>query len=308
MGFDMNNPDAGIRPAFLKEGDTIGILAPARRVSEEEIAPAIELFQTWGLRVKTSPRLYGSCQQFSGSDAQRAEDMQAIIEDPAIRAIICARGGYGVARMVDLVDWSPLLSDPKWIAGFSDITVMHAHLQKNYSLETLHATMPLSFPDNVGTDTFDSLHDALFGHLQAYRVDAHPLNRNGKASGILTGGNLSVLYSILDSPSDVSWQDKILFLEDLDEYLYHIDRMMLNLMRSGRLAGIRALVVGGMTEMRDNAVPFGYTAEEIIREKMENISVPLVFGFPAGHTARNLALYLGRNVNLSVGDQVIMEF
>lgn len=308
MGFDMNKRENRKQAPYLQEGDVIGLVAPARSISQEAIEMAIEIFESWGFQVALGSNLFGSDKQFSGSDAARAHDMQTMIDNPKVRAIVAARGGYGTARMVDLVNWKPLLLDPKWMVGFSDMTVLHAHLQKNLGLETIHASMPLSFPENAGTDSLESLRKALTGELTGYLLDGHPLNKPGAAAGILCGGNLSVLYSILGSSSDLPFDDKILFLEDLDEYLYHIDRMMLNLTRSGRLKGIRGLILGGFSQMRDNEVPFGKSAEEIIMESCNGLDIPMAFNLPFGHIPRNLALYLGRELSIDVGNQVRMKF
>ncbi|HOI00256.1 MAG TPA: LD-carboxypeptidase [Bacteroidales bacterium] len=296
------------KPPYLCKGDTIGLIAPARQISHEVLEPAFRIFQEWGFHVLTGPHLFGSHHQFSGTDAERAADLQFMLERQDVKAIVCARGGYGSARIVDLVNWQPLQLHPKWIVGYSDITVFHAHLQARLGMESLHATMPLNFQEPGAVESLESLLKALTGELKEYVVDANPSNRKGMATGQLVGGNLSVLYSILGSPSDLDYQDKILFLEDLDEYLYHIDRMMVNLKRSGRLQHIRALVAGGFTEMRDNTVPFGKTAAEILMEITENLDIPLVLDFPAGHAGRNLALYMGRHIRLEVGDQVRMLF
>jgi len=297
-----------ITPSYLKPGDLIGIVAPARKISPEEILPALEMIRARGYRLRLGEHLYAADRQFAGTDAQRAADLQRMIDDPEVRAVLCARGGYGSVRLVDRIDWSRLARDPKWIIGYSDITVFHSHIHRHLGMETLHATMPLNFAQPGVDEALSSLWKALEGSLDAYAFPAHPLNRPGKAVGQLLGGNLSVLYSLLGSPSDLDVTGKILFLEDLDEYLYHIDRMMMNFNRNGWLDRIAGLVVGGMTQMNDNSVPFGRNAEEIVREAMDRTDIPLAFGFPAGHLADNRAIILGRTIQLTVNGTVEVRF
>ncbi len=292
-----------ISPPYLKQGDKIAIVAPARKVSPAEIEPAIKIFRDWGLQVVTGPHLFGDHHQYSGIDAERTADMQMMLDDPEIRAIFPARGGYGTLRIIDQLDFSKFCISPKWIVGFSDATVFHSHIHTQFGIETLHAAMPFSY----GTDGADSynlstLKKALFGEEMQFSLPAMEQNRYGEAEGILVGGNLSILYALNGSASDVNTEGKILFIEDLDEYLYHIDRMMLNLKRSGKLHSLAGLIVGGMSKMNDNTVPFGKTAENIIREAVAEYDYPVCFGFPAGHVPDNRALIMGKTVNMVVGE------
>jgi muramoyltetrapeptide carboxypeptidase len=202
-------------------------------------------------------------------------------------------------RIVDGLDWRAFAKQPKWLVGYSDVTVLHSHVHQNLGIETLHATMPINFANNT-PEALESLRRALFGEPMDYEFPHHDLNRKGQAEGQLVGGNLSLLYSLAGTPSDVDTQGKILFLEDLDEYLYHIDRMMMQLQRSGKLAGLAGLIVGGMTDMKDNTIPFGKTAEQIIKEHVEPYGYPVAFGFPAGHIDDNRALVMGRKIWLKV--------
>jgi muramoyltetrapeptide carboxypeptidase len=287
---------------------TISICAPARKVSPEELRSGISLLESNGFRVKLSDHLYGACHQFSGSDEERAADIQAMINDPEVDAIISARGGYGCVRIVDKIDFTPLLEKPKLFIGFSDMTVFHQHIYRHFNLPTLHAQMV--FGMNEERSTPDSLHNlirVLKGEKISYNVDAHPLNRAGVADGVLLGGNLSILYAISGSTSEADLNGKILFLEDLDEYLYHIDRMMMQLKRSGKLAGLGGLVVGGMSDMRDNTIPFGKTAEEIIREAVEEYDYPVIFNFPAGHIRNNHPLMLGVPWQMTVNEKPVLR-
>lgn len=295
-----------ITPPTLKKGDTVGIISPARKITKEELDASVKMLENWGLKVRLGKNLFGEYHQFSGSDAERAADFQQMINDDEVKAIVCARGGYGSVRLLDRIDFSPLLKNPKWVVGYSDITVFHSVLASKYGLETIHGIMPINFPeDGQANDSTESLRSILFGQSPNYRADAHPLNRNGVATGQIIGGNLSILYSLSGTDVDICTKGKILVLEDLDEYLYHVDRMMMNLKRSGKLEGLAGLIVGGMTEMNDNTVPYGKTAEEIIREAVEEYDYPVCFGFPVGHQEANVALIMNRKSELSVGAQGI---
>ena len=290
-------------PPFLKPGSTIGIVATARKLTWEEVEPTIGFLTDAGFTVRTGQRMFGSQNQFSGSDEDRAADMQRMLDDPAINAILCARGGYGTVRIIDRLDFTEFQKHPKWLCGFSDITVLHAHINRNFGIATLHSSMTLSMKalpeDHLRITT---LIDSLKGELPSYEFPSHPLNRNGEMEGEVAGGNLSVLCSILGSKSDINTDGKILFLEDLDEYLYHIDRMMMNLKRNGKLAKLKGLIVGGMTEMKDNAIPFGKTAEEIVREAVDEYDFPICFNFTAGHIDDNRALILGKKAAARITD------
>ena len=224
--------------------------------------------------------------------------MQWAINDDEIKAVIIARGGYGTVRLVDAIDFSRLKTNPKLIIGYSDVTVLHSHIHTHIGVPTLHATMPINFDKNI--EAVETLRKCLFGETVSYTFDTNPLNKNGEATGVLVGGNLSLLYALSGTVSDIDTNGKILFLEDLDEYLYHIDRMMLNLKRSGKLANLKALVVGGFTDMKDNAMPFGKTIEEITLDAVKEYNFPVCFNFPAGHIDRNLALYLGKEMSLKI--------
>jgi len=290
-----------INPPCLKSGDTVAIVAPGRKVSPAEMEPAIRQLRSWGLKVITGPHLFGQQDQYSGKDEERATDLQLMLDDETIRAIICARGGYGTVRIIDRLDFGYFAKNPKWIVGYSDITVLHSHVNRQVGIETLHATMPINFPaGGMENESTRSLHETLFGKIPEYETDPNPLNRMGKAKGILTGGNLSILYALNGTPSDMNTDGKILFIEDLDEYLYHIDRMMMTLKRSGKLKNLAGMIVGGMSKMNDNTVPFGKTAEEIIAETVAGYSFPLCFGFPAGHLEQNMALIMGRDISMDV--------
>ncbi len=290
-----------LRPPFLQAGDKVGLVAPARKVSQKEMAPAIALFKDWGLRVAEGPNLYKSQHQFSGSDDERAADLQRFFDDPETRAVICARGGYGSMRLLEKLDLTGFLAAPKWLVGYSDITALHAFLQKEARTESIHATMPLNFPNQEGGIALKSLHKTLFFGDNCYTFGPHAFNRPGEVEGELIGGNLSMLYAIQGTKYDFDYHDKILFIEDLDEYLYHIDRMMMSLHLSGKLKQIKGLIVGGMSDMNDNSIPFGYSAYQTVQRVCEAYDFPLCFNFSAGHIRDNLALILGRKIRLRVG-------
>ncbi|HEX8517460.1 MAG TPA: LD-carboxypeptidase [Bacteroidia bacterium] len=292
-------------PPYLEKGDKIGIVACARKISAEELKPAVEILHTWGLDVVLGKNLFNSDRQFSGTDSERAEDLQAMMDDESIKAVISARGGYGTVRIIDRIDFEKFRARPKWVVGYSDITVLHSHLH-NFGVETLHATMPINFAKNA--EATGTLRKALFGERFNYEVESHPLNRKGNAEGEIVGGNLSLLYALTGSASDIDTKGKILFIEDLDEYLYHIDRMMVGLKRSGKLEGLAGLIVGGMSDMKDNLVPFGKTAEEIVIDAVKEFDYPVCFNFPAGHIDRNLAVVMGRRVRQDVGEKSVITF
>jgi len=278
----------------------IAIAATARKVSPQEMANAISMIQSWGMEAVVPDGLYEEEHQMAGSDVHRASILQQLIDDDSIDAIICARGGYGTVRMVDLVDFRHLKERPKWIVGYSDVTVLHSHIHQQLGVPTLHAIMPINITDKE-TPATQSLHQALMGERLEYTFKAHPFNRAGHVEAPIVGGNLSILYSLLGSPSDINTQGKILFIEDLDEYLYHIDRMMMALKRAGKLEGLKGLVVGALSDMHDNSIPFGRTAEEIVRDAVKEYDYPVCMGADFGHIGtENRALPLGVTATLDV--------
>ncbi|OYU94616.1 MAG: LD-carboxypeptidase [Bacteroidetes bacterium B1(2017)] len=293
----------------LKKGDKVAITATARKVSSEEMKPAIQILESWGLKVIIPENLFLDENQFAGSDDIRSKTFQDLLNDPSIKAIFCARGGYGTVRMVDALDFDLFLETPKWVIGYSDITVLHAHIQKKLGYSSLHGPMPINWQkDKLHPESLEHLRKTLFEGPQEIHIPKHPLNlREDDAEGTLIGGNLSVLYSILGSASDPNYDHKILFLEDLDEYLYHIDRMMQGLKRAGKLSNLEALVIGDMSDMKDNTVPFGKTAYEIIADNVKEYSYPVIFGWPAGHESRNLSLVMGTRYHLKVGKQLVLK-
>jgi len=285
-------------PDYLKEGDKIGIVASARKVTEQEMAPCINILESWGLEVVLGENIYAVQDQYAGSDEMRASDLQAMLDDTQIRAVLFARGGYGTVRIVDLLDFNGFSENPKWLIGYSDITVLHSHVNAICEVETVHGVMAINFVDD--THGVAALKQTLFGELQSFELQQNSLNKAGEGQGIVVGGNLSLLYSLKGSISNTETAGRILFVEDLDEYFYHIDRMMMNLKRAGMLSNLQGLVIGGMTDMNDNDIPFGKRAEEIIADVVSDFDYPVCFNFPAGHIKGNMPLILGRQVKLIV--------
>jgi muramoyltetrapeptide carboxypeptidase len=293
-------------PKPLKKGDVIGLVSTARKITKKELKPAIKLLESWKLKVAFAPHLFEEDHQFAGTDEQRLADLQGFIDNPEIKAILCVRGGYGTVRIIDELNFLALAENPKWIGGYSDVTVLLNKLRK-IGIEGLHCSMPVNFENNTAK-SLESIRDVLFHKPLQYTIPAHPFNKKGETRGRITGGNLSMLYSQLGSATALNTEGEILFLEDVDEYLYHIDRMMHALKRAGYFKGVSALIVGSMSGMRDNAIPFGHSAEEIIRNILAPYNFPVCFGFPAGHQRDNRALIFGRRAKLSVGAEVHLTF
>jgi len=282
-------------PPYLKKGNEVGIVSTARSYTFSDIEPFIKAAKSWGLKVHTGKTIDKSHHQFAGTDIERAKDFQTMLDNPEIKAIFCARGGYGTVRIIDAIDFTTFKSAPKWICGFSDMTILHTCLQNRFETASLH-TITCQQAASVNKFSISSLKIALFGGNLSYAFNKHVLNRlseKQQITGTLVGGNLSVLYSMAGSISDLNTDGKILFLEDLDEYLYHIDRMMMQLKRAGKLKKLKGLVVGSFNDMKDNKVPFGKTAEAIIKDAIEEYDFPIVFDFPAGHAKENYALKMG---------------
>jgi len=289
----------------LKPGDTIAFVSSARKISRDELVFAKTQVESWGLKVVFGENLFQEENQFAGSEKQRAQDLQAAINDENVKAILFVRGGYGSVQIIDSIDWTSFQKNPKWLIGFSDITVFHSHIQQNFGIPTLHATMPITFANNTES-SLENLRKVLFGETISYQIETHPFNRNGKAEAEIVGGNLSILYSLLGSESQINTDGKILFIEDLDEYLYHIDRMIQALKRAGMLKNLAGLIVGGMSDMNDNTIPFGKTAEEIIHDAVSEYKYPVAFGFPAGHIDDNNPIIFGEKVKFEVSKNSVL--
>jgi muramoyltetrapeptide carboxypeptidase len=289
-------------PPYLEAGDLIGILCPAGFFPAEKAEPCLETLRSWGYKVKEGRTLGGdSSTYFSGTDNERLEDIQAMMDDPDIKAILCARGGYGTGRIIDRIDFTAFEKNPKWVIGFSDVTVLHAHIYTNFKIAGLHAPMASAFAEGSGNEFVRSFHAAISGTKNRYHCASHPLNRKGEAVAELVGGNLSLLVNLIGTASDLKTKGRILFLEDTGEYLYHIDRMMHQMDRAGKLEKLAGLIVGGFTSMQDTERPFGETVYELIRERVRKYDYPVCFGFPVSHEKENYALKVGVGYKLKVG-------
>ena len=296
-----------ILPNNLKKGDKISLISTARKINVEKLAQTKEVLNKWGLTVVEGKNLRAESNQFCGTDKQRASDLQDAINDASIKAIICFRGGYGTVRILDKVDFSNLIKNPKWICGYSDVTALHNYINTKCNMASLHSTMPINFATNT-FESLDTFRSVLFGEKVNITSITHPLNRKGETKGKVVGGNLSMQYSLSGTKYDIETNGNILFIEDLDEYLYHIDRMMWNLKLSGKLENLAGLIVGGMTEMKDNDISFGKQAVEIIKEAVQEYNYPVCFNFPCGHIDDNRALILNKEAQLIIGDSnVIFE-
>lgn len=292
-----------ILPPYLKKGDKVVITCPAKKLPNG-IDDAVRLLESWGLEVVLGETVYAAHNQFAGTDELRARDLQQFLDDPEIKAVFAARGGYGTIRIIDQFDFTELLKSPKWLVGFSDITILHAHLQAQLNMCSIHGQMPINIPDG-SKPSLESLRKSLFGEEISYSYPNTSRGRTGEANGILIGGNLCTLMALSGSVSEPDYRDKILFLEDVGEYLYTVDRMFWTLKRSGKLAQLKGLVIGGFTELKDYEPPFGQSVSEIILNLVKEYDYPVCFDFPAGHISDNQALIFGKKVQLSVEEKQI---
>lgn len=289
---------------YLKEGSKIGIVAPARKVTPEEMQYAINWLEEQGFEPVYDDRLFAEYHIFAGNNDFRAAVLQEYLDNEEIEAIWLARGGYGSIRIIDKLDFTRFLQRPKWVIGFSDTSVIHGKLNR-LGVPSLHAAMPFYFA-NKTPEAKQSLFNALTGKALHYEIEPQPENRDGEMEGEIVGGNLSVLYGMIGSDTFPELEDKILFIEEVDEYIYHIDRMMHALKRAGKLEHLKGLVVGGLTQIHDNPDPFGMTVEEIIAEAVSDYDYPVCFGFPAGHFDDNRAVFFGLDSRLLVADEKVV--
>ena len=285
-------------PPSLQKGDTIAILSTARKNIDDNLKPAIDLLHSWGLEVVIGKTIGLDNNQLAGTDEERAADFQQQLDNPNIKAIWCVRGGYGTVRMIDLLDFTKFKQSPKWIVGFSDVTVIHSYIN-NLNIATIHGAMPITV-GKASVESIESLRKSLFGESLNYEIPFDAANRLGNAKGEIVGGNLSILYSLMGSNAQIDCKGKILFIEDLDEYLYHIDRMMMSLKRCGCFEDLNGLIVGTMTKMKDNDIPWGKNANQIIEDVTKDYSFPVLYNFPAGHFRDNRALIFGKQVSLEI--------
>ncbi len=287
------------QPPFLREGDEVAIISPSWSIDEDKISYAVNLLESWGLKVRLGRNVLKRYGPFAGTDRERLDDLQEMTNDKKIKAVFCSRGGYGLLRIIDSTDFSALKESPKWYIGFSDITVLHIWLNEICKIISIHGDMPLNYSDeDKSEETFVSLHRALFGEYRDIFWEGRSL-RSRDAEGEVTGGNLSLIYSLIGTKAEPSTRGKILFIEDVGEYLYHFDRMIASLKLAGKLSRLSALVIGGLNRMEETKIPWGKTAEEIISEAVSGYSYPVFFDFPAGHVTDNRAFYIGKRAKIT---------
>ncbi len=293
----------GAAPPFLKPGSTIGITCPSSFVAVEKINAATQILKQWGFKVKHGKTIGTNFHYFSGTDAERLADLQMMLDDPGIDAILMGRGGYGMIRIIDGLDFTEFRKNPKWICGFSDITILLNHIERNFGIQSLHSPMCGAFrPETINEPYLRTFYSAITGESISYNSATSIHNRNGHTEGILTGGNLSLLAHNAGSVSDIDTSGKILFIEDIEEFLYKMDRMLLTLKRAGKFDNLKGLIIGYMTNMLDTERPFGQTIEEIIRDKVSEYNYPVCFNFPCGHEDINYTLTFGANHKLVVNE------
>ena len=288
-------------PTALSHGDLVYITAPAKQIDKSAVDIATKWLEKNGFRVNISPHCLGSHHYFSGTDEERKSDMQQALDDPEIKAIWCARGGYGSVRIIDQLNWDKFDNHPKWLIGFSDITVFHQRLQQK-GIASIHGTMPLNVANNT-KEALDSLQQALIGNPPSLKAEKNKWNINGTASGKVLGGNLSIVCSLIGTDNQPDYTGSILFIEDLAEHLYQVDRMFYSLKKSGILNQLTGVVIGGMTDMKDTNPPLGLRMEELIIQHLKSLNIPVAFNFPAGHIDDNQAIVLGAEYALTVNDE-----
>ena len=294
-----------ILPPYLKKGDTIGITCPAGYMATAKAETCIDTLQQWGFQVMVGKTLgSGSKNYFSGIDADRRDELQAMLDDDSIHAILFGRGGYGMGRIIDQLDFTKFKKKPKWLIGFSDITVIHCHLNRQLKIAAMHAPMAAAFNDGEN-EFIQSLHKAITGKKAKYKCSSHPFNKTGTVSAELVGGNLSLLTHLIGTSSELNTNSKILFIEDIGEYIYQADRMLYQLKRSGKLNKLAGLVVGGFTDIKDTDRSFGKTIYEVISAIVTEYDYPVCFGFPVSHEKENYALKIGVQYQLQVGKKTV---
>jgi muramoyltetrapeptide carboxypeptidase len=298
-----------LTPEKLGKGDAIAIVGPAGKIDRSKVKIAKNKLESWGLNVVEGAHLFDNEFQYAANDEKRLMDFQMVLDDPQIKAILAARGGYGAIRIIDRIDFTRFRKNPKWIIGFSDITVIHSHIQSNLGIETIHGCMAGGFDlRKSNRQSLETLKKALFGEILNYKINHLNLSRKGICEGELAGGNLTILCSLIGSASDVDTDGKVLFIEETGEHHYKIDRMMKMLERAGKLSRLAGLIVGGFTQIPDKPGYFGKSVNEIIYEAVHKYEFPVCFGFPSGHIRDNRALILGRKIKMTVGDETILNF
>lgn len=293
-------------PPYLKKGDTIGIVCPAGYMPFEKAETCIEVLKSWGYKVKVGKTLGSQHNYFSANDEERLSDLKQMLDDDSVNAILCGRGGYGTGRIIDQIDFKKFKKNSKWIIGYSDITVLHSHIYKKFKIASIHSPMAAAFNDGEYANEYvQSLRKMLAGKKANYSCAIHAYNKTGVATGELIGGNLSLIAHLIGTPSDVNTKGKILFLEDIGEYLYNIDRMFYQLLRSGKLHSLSGLIIGGFSEMKDTTVPYGQHVTDIINDIVKQFDFPVCFDFPVSHERENYALKIGVEHRLSITNKAV---
>ncbi len=293
-------------PGYLRKGDTIGVICPSGYMPFENMETCLQILEQWGFKVKKGKTLGTHFNYFSGTDEERLADLQQMLDDVDVNAILCARGGYGLSRIIDNIDFTSFLKTPKWIIGYSDITILHSHIFNNYNIASLHSPMAAAFNDGGSeTEYVQSLLAAITGNPAEYHCEGYKLNKKGTAIGKLVGGNLCLLAHLIGSSSSVDTKEKILFIEDIGEYIYNIDRLLLQLQRAGKLHDLAGLIVGSFTDMKDTVIPFGASVYDVIYDKVKDYNYPVCFNFPVGHTPENVALKHGIIHLMEVNDNEV---
>lgn len=293
-----------IQPPYLKAGDSVAIVAPSGILKNrtKEVQLAKKLLEGWGLKVVVGDNVFNQNYHFAGTDDERCEDFQKALDNPNIKAVWSARGGYGAVRILDKLDYTKFREQPKWIIGYSDITALHSQVH-NLGVESLHAMMCTSLADDLNDikETVSTFKSAVFGKPMSYELEASNYNKTGNASGLLVGGNLTILHTMLGSNTSLNMDDKILFIEEIGEYAYHIDRMLQSLKRAGYFENCKGVIIGNMSKVKKNTTPWGKPVEQLILDALSDYNFPIVFNMPAGHEKDNRALILGRAVEIKVG-------
>lgn len=292
-----------IQPPYLKPGDEVAIISPSFCIDEEVLVNAVTFLEKWGLKVRIGRNALKRSGPFAGNDRERLADMQDMTDDPAVKAVLCSRGGYGLSRIIDKADFSGLRANPKWYSGFSDITILHMWLNEVCGIMSIHGEMPLNYNNSEKTeDTFISLKKSLFGELKGHEWAGH-YYKPSYTEGQVTGGNLSLLYSLTGTPAEPVTKGRILFIEEVGEYYYHVDRMLASLRLAGKLKDLSALIIGGMSRIEDSKIPWGKTVEETVLDAVNDYDYPVIFDFPAGHIPDNRAFYIGKEAKIGFSDQ-----
>jgi muramoyltetrapeptide carboxypeptidase len=293
-------------PSYLRTGDTVALVAPAGQIEPAQIASAIRIIELWGLKVVLGKNIYSKHFNFSGTDKQRAEDLQEALDNPKIKAVFCARGGYGALRIIDKIDWTSFIKKPKWVIGYSDITALHSAINNTLQVASIHGPMPVNFEKlQEEKQSLDYLKKLLFGESLTISIPNTYKTIPSEINGNIIGGNLSLLYSLRGTPYDFKSENNILFIEEIGEYMYHIDRMIHNFKLGNKFAGLKAIILGGFTGITDNDIPFGLTIEEIVTDALKGNSIPVINNFPAGHLTPNYPLILVSEIKINIEKEKI---